>query len=162
MFQREIRYIKRIHPKKPRYWTQARYFGKLNVKRDDKWVFGDKHTRNHLLKFSWFPIKRHILVQGNASPDDQNLRDYWTKRKMAKAKNLIPSSQKIARKQKGVCLRCGESLFNEEEIHVHHKIGRKDGGENNYGNLELVHLYCHQQIHAIQHGRVTEGYCGSK
>jgi RNA-directed DNA polymerase len=66
----------------------------------------------------------------------------------AKAKDLIPSRQKIARKQKGLCQRCGESLFNEEEIHLHHKVWKSKGGEDKYGNFELVHLFCHQQIHA--------------
>ncbi|MDQ3685705.1 MAG: reverse transcriptase domain-containing protein [Acidobacteriota bacterium] len=76
MFQREIRHIRRTHPTKPWYWRQARYFGRLNLDRDDNWVFGDKHTGMHLQKFVWFPIERHILVQGDASPDDPSLRDF--------------------------------------------------------------------------------------
>ena len=33
-----------------------RYWGQLNPDRDDHWVFGDKHTGEYLLKFSWFKI----------------------------------------------------------------------------------------------------------
>jgi RNA-directed DNA polymerase len=148
MTWKQIRYVRQMHPTKPTYWTRAKYFGRLNVEREDNWVFGDKQTGMLLQKFSWFPIERHALVQGNASPDDQSLRDYWAKRMAAKAKDLIPSRQKIARKQKGLCQRCGESLFNEEEIHLHHKVWKSKGGEDKYGNFELVHLFCHQQIHA--------------
>ena len=102
-----------------------------------------------LLKFGWFNIKRHVLIQGRASPDDPNLRDYWEKRNLAKAKDL-PSlkQQTLARRQNGVCLLCGMSLFNDEEIQQHHKQMRSKGGTNAWSNLALVHLYCQQQIHS--------------
>jgi len=90
------------------------------------------------------------LVQGKASPDDPGLRDYWEKRKGAKTKDLILSRQKIAKRQKGMCPRCGESLFNGEEMHLHHKVWKSKGGEDKYNNFELVHLFCHQQIHATK------------
>lgn len=149
MIQREFRYINRMHPKKPRYWTNARYFGKLNPDSESNWVFGDKRSRMFLQRFIWFPIERHALVQGNASPDNSCLRDYWEKRRAAKAKDLVPSRAKIAGRQKGLCLRCGESLFNGEEIHLHHKVWKSKGGEDKYSNFELAHLFCHQQIHAV-------------
>ena len=52
--------------------------------------------------------------------------------------------------QDGVCLVCGESLFNDEELQVHHRKPIKEGGDDSYSNLQLVHLYCHQQIHATR------------
>ena len=115
---------------------------------NDKWVFGDKPSGQHLLKFQWFPIERHVLVKGGASADDPNLKEYWKQRNAAKTKDLTFSRQKIARRQKGVCPICGETLFNEEELHVHHKEAKSKGGKDHYGNLQLQHLYCHQQVHA--------------
>ena len=152
MFKRALRYAKRTHPNKPMYWIKDRYFGRLNLDRQDNWVFGDKPTGGYLLKFKWFAIERHVLVEGKASPDDPALRDYWTKRNMAKAKDLAPSKQKIARKQQGKCQWCGESLFNGEEIHFHRRTPGKDGGKYTYDNMEMVHLFCHQQIHAPGRG----------
>lgn len=148
MFRREVRYVKQTHPTKPWYWTKARYFGRLNLDRGDNWVFGDKHTGMHLQRFAWFPIERHALVQGDASPDDASLKDYWEKRNAAKAKDLVPSRMKIAKRQKGKCPHCGESLFNGEEVHAHRVRPGKEGGEYTYSNTRLVHLFCHQQIHA--------------
>ncbi|MBD6621273.1 group II intron reverse transcriptase/maturase [Komarekiella sp. 'clone 1'] len=148
MFHRAVRYVKHTHPKKPRYWRQSRYWGRLNLDRCDRWVFGDKTTGMHLLKFSWFQIERHILVKGKSSSDDPNLKSYWHKREKAKAKSLTPSKQKIAKNQGCICPKCGESLFNEEELHIHHIKPKQWGGTDNYGNLQLLHLYCHQQIHA--------------
>jgi RNA-directed DNA polymerase len=147
MNYKEIRYARHTHPDKPKQWWKAKYFGRLNLDRQDNWVFGDKQSGAYLFKYSWFPIERHILVKGRASPDDPKLKGYWRARNKAKAKDLAPSKQKLAQRQKGLCPVCGETLFNEEELHVHHKKPRAKGGKSNYGNLQLIHLFCHQQLH---------------
>jgi RNA-directed DNA polymerase len=120
-------------------------------------VFGDKQTGAYLLKFGWFPIERHTLVKGTSSPDDPRLRDYWKKRQARLAKDLTFSKQKLAKKQNGRCAECGESLFNEEEIQVHHLLARSQGGKNRYDNLALVHLLCHQQIHRKTERAMRDG-----
>jgi RNA-directed DNA polymerase len=148
MYGKESHYASHTHPNKPLYWRHQKYWGRLNLDRMDRWVFGDKHTGRYLLKFNWFPIERHTLVKGTASPDDPGLKDYWVQRQVAKAKDLTLSKQKIAKRQKGACPECGESLFNDEEIEVHHRQPRAQGGRDTYGNLSLVHLLCHQHIHA--------------
>jgi RNA-directed DNA polymerase len=148
MYHRQDRYAKYTHPNKSQKWRHHRYWGRLNLDRLDNWTFGDKQTGNYLLKFSWFPIERHVLVKGMASPDDPHLKGYWMKRQAAKARDLTSSKQKLAKRQKGRCRECGESLFNDEELHIHHLIARSLGGKDNYSNLVLVHLLCHQQIHA--------------
>jgi RNA-directed DNA polymerase len=148
MFYKADRYAKKMHPNKPKNWRHQKYWGRFHLDRTDAWVFGDKQTGAHLLKFSWFPIERHTLVKGKSSPDDPGLKDYWEQRQAAKAKDLMFSKQKLAKRQKGRCPECGESLFNEEELQVHHLLARSKGGKNSYSNLALVHLLCHQQIHA--------------
>ncbi len=142
MFHREVRFLKRTHPSKPASWTRARYFGPLNPRRRDRWVFGDKRTGGYLLKFAWFKIERHTLVQGTASPDDPALRDYWAERQTTQSKDLPPRKQRSARAQHHVCPLCGESLHNGEDLHEHHVHGRR-----NSDAVILVHLYCHQQVH---------------
>lgn len=148
MFRRETRYANRMHPKKSNEWKKERYWGKLNLNREDNWVFGDRKTGLHLLKFNWFKIQRHTLVIGRCSPDDPARKEYWENRKKAKAKELIPSYQKVAKRQGYTCPVCGQSLFNDEELHLHHIKPRSEGGKDNYANLQFVHLYCHQQIHS--------------
>ncbi len=156
MFYKEDRYTRRMHPKKPKDWRHRTYWGRFQLDRLDPWVFGDTQTGGHLLKFSWFPIERHVLVKGTASPDDPRLTDYWMKRQAAKAKDLTFSKQKLAKRQTGRCPECGESLFNAEELQVHHLLARSQGGKNNYGNLALVHLLCHQHIHAKTERRMRD------
>jgi RNA-directed DNA polymerase len=148
MYLKADSYIKRMHPKKSRDWQHRKYWGRFHLDRLDSWTFGDKQTGGYLLKFDWFPIERHVLVKGTASPDDPSLSDYWKQRQVKSAKDLTISKQKIAKRQEGRCLECFESLFNDEEIQIHHRIPRSLGGNNSYSNLVLVHLLCHQQIHA--------------
>src|SRR6266550_3466295 len=148
MYYKADRYTRWMHPKKSTDWRHRKYWGRFHLERLDPWVFGDKQTGGHLLKFSWFPIERHVLVKGRASPDDPSLKDYWTKRQAAQAKDLTFSKQKLAKRQHGRCPECGDSLFNEEELQVHHLLARSQGGKNSYSNLALVHLLCHQHIHA--------------
>lgn len=148
MFKRQCRWTTRTHPTKSNSWKHGKYWGRLNLDRHDHWVFGSKWSGAYMLKFSWFKIERHVMVKGNASPDDRTLRDYWWRRTAAKAKNLRPSHQKIARRQAYVCPLCGESLFNDEELHTDHIEPRQQGGKDSYANLRLVHLYCHQQRHS--------------
>jgi len=149
MFYKADRYTRRTHPKKSKDWRHRTYWGRFHLDRLDPWVFGNKETGGYLLKFSWFPIERHTLVKGRSSPDDPSLKDYWMKRQAAKAKDLTFSKQKLAKRQKGRCLECGESLFNEEELQVHHRLAKSQGGKDIYSNLALVHLFCHQRIHAV-------------
>ncbi len=153
MFLREQRFARSRHPNKSASWRTQRYWGRLNTYRQDHWVFGDKKSGHFLLKFGWFRIQRHVLVRGRSSPDDSRLRDYWAQRSAAKSNDLPPSRQKIARNQNHVCPLCGESIHNGEEIHEHHIHGRE------HGDIILVHLYCHQQIHSHPKRAITPPAC---
>jgi len=153
MFHKAVRWVNRTHPHHPNAWRRARYWGRLHPGRNDQWVFGNKATGAYLLKFKWFPIRRHVIVRGTASPDDARLRDYWAARQRAKARDLPPSQYRIAAQQNHVCPVCGNSLFTEEETQIHHIVPRAQGGTDAYPNLLLVHYYCHQQLHASAVGK---------
>lgn len=148
MFQREVRYVKRTHPNKSWHWQRAQYWGPFHPQRNDHWVFGDDRSGTMLLKFKWFHIYRHPLVTGTASPDDPALAAYWAERRRKQAYGLTPSKRKLAQRQGYVCPLCGDSLLDDEELHVHHERWRSRGGTDSYDNLSLHHLYCHQQVHA--------------
>ncbi len=150
MFVRAMRHVKHEHSDKSWQWVSKRYWGRLNPKRQDQWVFGNTTTGHHLLKFSWFTMQAHVLVKGTASPDNPALRDYWQHRQRTHAQTLIPSQQKLAKHQGYRCPVCNETLFNDELLEVHHQHSRAAGGSNSYDNLILVHMYCHQQLTAQQ------------
>ena len=148
VFYREAQWCKRTHPTKPWKWIARTYFGRHRVGRQDKWVFGNPKTGNHLPLLSWTPIRRHVMVRYDASPDNPNLRSYWEQREARKAE-LLPTwrQRELAKRQRGQCSTCHDSLHNDEELHVHHVIPKSQGGEDAISNLMLVHLYCHQQVH---------------
>ena len=155
LYKRQRRYVDQTHPRKSEQWKQNKYWGRLNLDRHDYCVFGNKNTGRYLLKYSWFPIERHVLVKGTASPDDPKLHKYWEQREATKAKDLPPSSQKIVKGQNGRCPICGESLFNGEELHLHHKVPKSRGGRNSYANLVFLHLYCHQKLHSHDKSKIV-------
>lgn len=148
MFVKARRWVNRTHPNKPNAWRKTQYWGRLHPTRADEWVFGNKDNGAYLLKFKWFKIKRHVIVRGTASPDDPTLRTYWVERNRAEAHRLTPSRQRLALQQDHGCPVCGNSLFTGEELQVHHKVPRQHGGTDAYANLELVHYFCHQHLHA--------------
>jgi RNA-directed DNA polymerase len=156
MFHRQVRFARHTHPEKSWKWMCKRYWGKLNDKRDDNWVFGDKHSGKYLLKFSWFKIVRHELVRGASSPDDPELRDYWWQRQKVNANHLSAGDIDMANDQGWVCRLCGMDLINGEELHRHHTIPRARGGSDARRNRELVHLFCHQQETRRQFGEGTD------
>jgi RNA-directed DNA polymerase len=153
MFMRECRYAKYTHPHHSVKWRSKRYFGKLNKKRDDNWVFGDKRTGAFLPKYAWTEIERHPKVRGTASPDDPSLKEYWTERTKARAKELKPSLRKVAKNQEHVCPICGETLYNGEELQQDHIVPRHKGGKNSDDNYQLLHLDCHKQKTAVDRSK---------
>lgn len=159
-WERQVRYVKRTHPNKPTKWTAAKYWGKLNPNLEDRWVFGDKETKRYLLKFRWFVYKDHIQVKGKHSPDDPDLQKYWEERALRKLDGLVPSKKSVALRQGGKCTVCGQPIFDgewvaestnsSEDVHLHHRQPRKDGGRNISRNFEIRHATCHWQAHRTQ------------
>lgn len=150
MFQQEVRWARKTHPLKPWYWLKKKCWGQHHPKRAAKWVFGtvEGGRSRKLIKLSWTPIERHVIVKKDASPDDPALQAYWERRRR-KRHGELPSRQKaLARKQLGKCPQCSETVHNDECLHVHHHLARKAGGRDDFDNLRLMHWYCHIQLHA--------------
>ena len=144
MYCRAIRWIRRTHSNKSWQWCKRTYFRTV---RNDRWVFGTGNA--HLQKTGWTPIIRHIIVRHDASPDDGSLKGYWEWRDQKKLDRLHTQRQRaLARQQHGKCPSCRDSLNNGEELHVHHRVPKSQGGTDQFHNLVLIHLYCHQKIHA--------------
>lgn len=150
MFDKEVRWARNVHPHKPWYWLRRKYWGKLNPWRQDRWVFGlaERGPGQFLLKLCWTPIVRHVMVKGHASPDDASLAQYWERRNTKRHDELSRRQRALAKRQKGECFWCGETVHNDEYLHIHHVESRRLGGSDALFNLRLMHLYCHQQLHA--------------
>ncbi|NEO24827.1 MAG: group II intron reverse transcriptase/maturase [Moorea sp. SIO4G2] len=155
IFWKLKRWGKRKHPNKSWKWISQKYFGKSCPGRDDKWVFGDKSSKDvYLHKLAWIPIKRHTLIQHTNSPDDPNLIGYWEERKAKQrektAKGRFSAGKdKIANKQNYLCPVCNQPLGASDEIHIHHIIPKHLGGQDRNDNLVYLHANCHHSIHAL-------------
>lgn len=109
MWQLTYRWARRMHPNKGKRWVKARYFAAFHPSRRDRWVFGDRDTGRHLVKFSWTPIVRHVMVKGQASVDDPSLTEYWARRR--RDPPLGRFLRLLLRKQRGRCSRCDGLLL---------------------------------------------------
>jgi RNA-directed DNA polymerase len=103
------------HRNKPRHWVVARYFGKFNKFRNDRWVFGDRDSGAYLVKFSWTGIERHVPVKGAASPDDPALASYWAGRRAKVKPPLDRYTLRLLTRQAGLCPLCGDRLLSAEQ-----------------------------------------------
>jgi RNA-directed DNA polymerase len=103
------------HANKPKRWVAARYFGKFNKFRNDRWVFGDAASGAHLAKFAWTDIVRHIMVKGGASPDDPTLAEYWADRRRKIKPAVDGYTLRLLTKQEGRCHLCGDALLSADQ-----------------------------------------------
>jgi RNA-directed DNA polymerase len=157
------------HNNKPKPWIVARYFGKRNKFRNDRWVFGDPESGAYLVKFSWIDIVRHVMVRGAASLDDPALADYWAARRRKVKPPLDNYTLRLLARQDGRCSLCGDHLLAADQppqspnawerwwqqvtraaiaadYLVHH--GRSGPPDND--QTRLVHVSCRRELRARQ------------
>jgi RNA-directed DNA polymerase len=141
-----FRWAMRRHPNRGKRWVIKRYFTqdwKPCVMEKDR---TNKKTRYKLFRMSSVPIRRHIKIKGDASPDDPDLTDYWNKHRTRNGKDHLPKGSKlnwITEKQDWCCPICGEHLWNDEPLEIHHLIPVREGGSNRMRNLVWLHEACH-------------------
>jgi RNA-directed DNA polymerase len=157
------------HANKSSTWVSARYFGRFNKFRNDRWVFGDAANGAHLVKFSWTHIVRHVMVKGESSPDDPALAEYWAERRRRVKPPLDNYTLRLLTKQDGRCGLCGGEVLSAEQppespkdwerwwlqvvrkaitvdYLVHHgRPGPPDGDQT-----RLVHASCRRDLQARQ------------
>jgi RNA-directed DNA polymerase len=104
------KWAKTSHANKPTSWVIARYFGKFNRSRNDRWVFGDRQSGAYLHRFAWTGIVRHQIVRYRASPDDPALDDYWAWRRRKAPLPVNNTYQWLNRAQAGRCHTCNATL----------------------------------------------------
>ena len=99
------------HANKPHTWVAARYFGRFNRARQDRWVFGDRNSGAYLHKFAWTNIVRHPVVKQGASPDDPTLADYWAERRRKAHLPVNNTTRRLLAAQAGRCHTCKGTLI---------------------------------------------------
>jgi RNA-directed DNA polymerase len=108
------KWAKYSHANKPKSWIVKRYYGQFNPARQDRWVFGDRHSGAFLPKLAWTPVVRHQLVPGRASPDDPTLNQYWADRRRRNKPPLDNATLRLLKAQHGRCPLCGDYLLHAD------------------------------------------------
>ena len=158
------RWARRTHPNKSRGWVAARYFGRFNNTRQDRWVFGDPETGAYLTKFSWTKIVRHVLVRAGASPDDPALAEYWAeRRRKRKPPPLDQHTLRLLKAQDGRCPVCEDLLLDDgaepqspheweqwfraarRTLRKQRVVCRVDGPGGERSSYRLLHAHCHRR-----------------
>ena len=103
------------HRNKPKSWVIARYFGQFNKTRQDRWVFGDRHSGAYMHRFAWTKIVRHMVVKSGASPDDPALADYWAWRRRKPILPINNTTLRLLQAQDGRCPICKTRLFADDQ-----------------------------------------------
>ena len=103
------------HANKPTSWVVARYFGKFNKARNDRWVFGDCTSGAFMHRFAWTNIVRHQIVKHGASPDDPALARYWAQRRRKTPLPINHTSLRLHKAQDGRCAICKATLLPVED-----------------------------------------------
>jgi RNA-directed DNA polymerase len=163
MWRLLYKWAKHSHQNKSRYWICDRYFGRFNMARQDRWVFGDRDSGAYLRKFAWARIVRHQMVKGASSPDDPALAQYWAeRRRKGPPPPMDTPSLRLLRAQQGRCPLCGDFLLHADDqpqtpreweqwldvtrkaIRKHH-IARGEHGAPDEHEPRLVHAHCQRR-----------------
>ena len=151
------------HANKPTRWVVARYFGRFNKSRRDRWVFGDRDSGAYMHRFAWTKIARHQIVKGGASPDDPALTEYWAWRRRKAPLPIDNTSLWLLGAQDGRCPICTDKLFAvdhrpqsplewEQWLATTRKtitkIATWDNGTSDTAEPRLIHAHCRSGQHA--------------
>jgi RNA-directed DNA polymerase len=147
VWNRLWRWAKRRHPTKGKKWIARKYWQTIE---GNKWTFATKGKNPmSLLRHPTFRAGDiWIKVQGNRTPFDGDWV-YWSERMGEKYKVLDTQKARIVQRQKGKCAKCGHHFQPNDNLEKHHLILKRKGGKNADNNMVLLHLHCHDQIHAL-------------
>jgi RNA-directed DNA polymerase len=128
---------------KNNYWTTI---GKRN------WVFATREGNANplrLLAHSDFEcsVNNYVKVKSNKSPYDGDLV-YWSTR-MGRHPEMPTRKALLLKQQKGKCAWCGLTFKEGDILEEDHKLARALGGKDEYVNLQILHLHCHDKKTAL-------------
>lgn len=156
IFRMVWHWCRRRHPNKSFKWIKKKYFPRIG---DKDWVFvgtlrdsKGKGWPIALMEAAKVRIIRQVKIRSEVNPYDPAWELYLEARMVWKLSQTLAGRGRIEymwKEQGGRCRVCGQPLQVEQRPwHIHHRIWRSKGGQQDSGNLELLHANCHRLIHA--------------
>jgi RNA-directed DNA polymerase len=133
-----MKWGRRRHPKKSRYWVNKKYFKTHN---GYQWTFSADDYR--LLRHSETKIEKWVKVAGERSPYDGDWI-YWSTR-MARHPEANKKVAYLLNQQKGKCSHCGHRFKVDDLMEIHHLD--RNHRNNKWENITLMHRHCHDKVH---------------
>ncbi len=104
------------HQNKPKSWVVHRYFGMFNKSRQDRWVFGDRHSGAYMHRFFSGPrsadTKSSWVRRHQTTPPLSNTGPASTSSKATLPINN--TTRRLIEAQDGRCVICGGTLIADE------------------------------------------------
>lgn len=105
-----------------------------------------------LLSTKWYNIPNNLLNIHAYHKDYMKIVEFITNLNFRAQGINGPLKDKLLRKQNNICTYCGESLLTSigiyENLHIHHiNPIMKGGSRNKIDNMQLIHSWCHKDIH---------------
>lgn len=148
MWNKLWRWAKRRHPRKGKKWIAKKYWRTIG---NDNWTFATAREGKNPLALLKHPSFKAgigwVKVQGSRTPFDGDWA-YWSERMGEKYKILDSQKARLIKRQNNKCAYCGQNFKPEDNLEKHHLELKSRGGKNTDDNMVLLHLHCHDQIHA--------------
>lgn len=154
LYQMLRRWIRRRHSKSSSAWVRKTYFTHPH-KRGWRFCARGRSAEGEiyvieLLHACEVPIRRHIKVRSAANPYAPEWERYYELRRQRRMRGQLVGIWRVRElftRQAGVCLHCQQTLDEADGWEVHHVIWQVFGGSDEIGNLQLLHVNCHRQLH---------------
>jgi len=138
VYQLWWRWARKKHPTRSKKWIYNKYILKSDKR---SWNIGDS---SEILLFDITQAKqlKTKSLRNNINPY-MNEEYYISRSAIVDAEKFRKA---IYKKYNFKCPVCNQALFGEEEIHLHHIVPNKDGGEYSLTNIVPLHRICHENI----------------
>lgn len=138
IYQLWWKWAQKKHPNRNKNWIYNRYI--FNTEKNS-WRIGES---KEILLFDMIQVKQLKIksLRNNVNPYLDEA--YYIERTVIRESEKFRAA--IYKKYKFRCYVCEQALYGPEEVHLHHLIPRKDGGQYTLENIVPVHATCHESI----------------
>lgn len=151
------KFLRKKNPKLSHRVIVSKFFKTVGNR---KWIFFTTDANGNeiqLFQIGKTTLIKHPQIRGDSRAFDPAFDDYLAKRtQTAQTKSVVLTKLQadLLKRQKGLCPVCETLIVPDnlllpetpKETEVHHKLARKDGGDESMDNLVLLHKECHSQI----------------